>query len=69
VSLLGLSRHVSTASIYMRPPRMDTAQQTLVRQRFNHRDFLFELKHDGFRYSFSSAKDIFCSLGVIGLQL
>jgi bifunctional non-homologous end joining protein LigD len=28
---------------------MDTAQLTLVRQPFDHRDFLFELKHDGFR--------------------
>jgi ATP dependent DNA ligase domain len=35
--------------IYMRPPRMDTAQLTLVRQPFNDPDFLFELKHDGFR--------------------
>jgi bifunctional non-homologous end joining protein LigD len=35
--------------IYMRPPRMDTAQLTLVRQPFDHPDFLFELKHDGFR--------------------
>jgi bifunctional non-homologous end joining protein LigD len=33
----------------MRPPRMDTAQLTLVRQPFDHPDFLFELKHDGFR--------------------
>jgi bifunctional non-homologous end joining protein LigD len=35
--------------IYMRPPRMETAQLTLVRQPFDHPDFLFELKHDGFR--------------------
>jgi len=35
--------------IYMRPPRMDTAQLTLVRQPFDDPDFLFELKHDGFR--------------------
>jgi bifunctional non-homologous end joining protein LigD len=35
--------------IYMRPPRMDTAQLSLVRQPFDHPDFLFELKHDGFR--------------------
>jgi len=28
---------------------MDTAQLTLVRQPFDHPDFLFELKHDGFR--------------------
>jgi len=35
--------------IYMRPPRMGTAQLTLVRQAFDHHDFLFELKHDGFR--------------------
>jgi bifunctional non-homologous end joining protein LigD len=35
--------------IYMRPPQMDTAQLTLVRQPFDHPDFLFELKHDGFR--------------------
>jgi bifunctional non-homologous end joining protein LigD len=27
----------------------DTAQLTLVRQPFNDPDFLFELKHDGFR--------------------
>jgi len=33
----------------MRPPRMDTAQLALVRQPFDHPDFLFELKHDGFR--------------------
>lgn len=33
----------------MRPPRMDTAQLSLVRQPFDHPDFLFELKHDGFR--------------------
>jgi bifunctional non-homologous end joining protein LigD len=33
----------------MRPPRIDTAQLTLVRQPFDHPDFLFELKHDGFR--------------------
>ena len=33
----------------MRPPRMETAQLTLVRQPFDHPDFLFELKHDGFR--------------------
>src|SRR4030081_1776341 len=33
----------------MRPPRMDTAQLTLVRQPFDDPDFLFELKHDGFR--------------------
>jgi hypothetical protein len=26
---------------------MDTAQLTLVRQPFDHRDFPFELKHDG----------------------
>jgi bifunctional non-homologous end joining protein LigD len=28
---------------------MDTAQLTLVRQPFDHPNFLFELKHDGFR--------------------
>lgn len=28
---------------------MDTANLTLVRQPFDHPDFLFELKHDGFR--------------------
>ena len=28
---------------------MDTAQLSLVRQPFDHPDFLFELKHDGFR--------------------
>ena len=28
---------------------MNTAQLTLVRQPFDHPDFLFELKHDGFR--------------------
>jgi bifunctional non-homologous end joining protein LigD len=33
----------------MRPPPMNTAQLTLVRQPFDHPDFLFELKHDGFR--------------------
>ena len=35
--------------IDMRPPRMDTAQLSLVREPFDHPDFLFELKHDGFR--------------------
>jgi bifunctional non-homologous end joining protein LigD len=30
-------------------PRMDTAQLTLVRGPFDHPDYLFELKHDGFR--------------------
>jgi bifunctional non-homologous end joining protein LigD len=33
----------------MRLPRMDPAKLTLVRQPFDHPDFLFELKHDGFR--------------------
>jgi hypothetical protein len=33
----------------MRPPRFDTAQLSLVRAPFDHPDFLFELKHDGFR--------------------
>lgn len=33
----------------MRLPRMDTAQLALVGQPFNDPDFLFELKHDGFR--------------------
>jgi ATP-dependent DNA ligase len=35
--------------IDMRPPPMNTAKLTLVRQPFDHPDFLFELKHDGFR--------------------
>jgi ATP-dependent DNA ligase len=30
-------------------PCFDTARLTLVRQPFDHPDFLFELKHDGFR--------------------
>jgi hypothetical protein len=30
-------------------PRMDTAQLTLFRIPFNHPDFIFELKVDGFR--------------------
>lgn len=30
-------------------PQMDPAKLTLVRQPFDHPDFLFELKHDGFR--------------------
>jgi ATP-dependent DNA ligase len=34
---------------YMRPPRIDPAKLTLVRQPFDDPDFLFELKHDGFR--------------------
>jgi hypothetical protein len=38
------SRH-----IYVRTPRMDTAQLSLLRQPFGHPDLLFELKHDGFR--------------------
>jgi ATP-dependent DNA ligase len=33
----------------MRAPQMETAQLTLVRQPFDHPDFLFEQKHDGFR--------------------
>jgi bifunctional non-homologous end joining protein LigD len=33
----------------MRPPRFDTAQLSLVRTPFDQPDFLFELKHDGFR--------------------
>ena len=33
----------------MRPPKMDTAQLSLVRTPFDDPDFLFELKHDGFR--------------------
>jgi ATP-dependent DNA ligase len=33
----------------MRPPRFDTAQLSLVRAPFDHPDFVFELKHDGFR--------------------
>jgi bifunctional non-homologous end joining protein LigD len=33
----------------MRPPRFDTAQLSLLREPFDHPDFLFELKHDGFR--------------------
>jgi hypothetical protein len=32
--------------IYMRPPRMDAAQLTLVREHSDHPDFLFELKND-----------------------
>jgi ATP-dependent DNA ligase len=30
-------------------PRIDAAKLTLVRQPFDHPDFLFELKYDGFR--------------------
>ena len=30
-------------------PRFDTAQLTLFRTPFNDPDFIFELKHDGFR--------------------
>ena len=33
----------------MRLPPMDAAKLTLVQQPFDHPDFLFELKHDGFR--------------------
>ena len=33
----------------MRPPRMDTAQLSLVRQPSDDPNFLFELKQDGFR--------------------
>jgi ATP-dependent DNA ligase len=32
-----------------RPPRFDTAQLSLVRTPFDDPDFLFEVKHDGFR--------------------
>jgi ATP-dependent DNA ligase len=35
--------------IYMRLPRFDTAQLTLLRTPFNDPDFIFELKVDGFR--------------------
>jgi bifunctional non-homologous end joining protein LigD len=35
--------------IVMRPPRFDTAQLSLVRTPFDDPNFLFELKHDGFR--------------------
>jgi len=35
--------------IYMRLPRMDPARLTLIREPFDHPEFLFELKHDGFR--------------------
>jgi bifunctional non-homologous end joining protein LigD len=34
---------------YMRLPRMDTAQLSLLRTPFNDPDFIFELKVDGFR--------------------
>jgi bifunctional non-homologous end joining protein LigD len=33
----------------MCPPRFDTAQLSLVRTPFDDDNFLFELKHDGFR--------------------
>ena len=33
----------------MRPPRFDAAQLSLVRTPFDDPDFIFELKHDGFR--------------------
>jgi len=33
----------------MRAPEMNAAQLTLVRQPFDDPNFLFELKHDGFR--------------------
>jgi ATP-dependent DNA ligase len=33
----------------VRPPRIDAARLTLVRLPFDDPDFLFELKHDGFR--------------------
>jgi bifunctional non-homologous end joining protein LigD len=33
----------------MRLPRMDAAKLTLVREPFDHQEYLFELKHDGFR--------------------
>jgi len=35
--------------IYMRRPRFDTAQLSVVRTPFDDDNFLFELKHDGFR--------------------
>jgi ATP-dependent DNA ligase len=51
--VLRLSFVYSTAfrqqPINMRPPRMNTAQLGLVRTPFDDPDFLFELKHDGFR--------------------
>jgi bifunctional non-homologous end joining protein LigD len=55
VGKLGLSilRFIPVAlrvhHIYMRPPRFDTAQLSLVRTPFDDDNFLFELKHDGFR--------------------
>jgi bifunctional non-homologous end joining protein LigD len=33
----------------MRLPQMDPAKLTLVQEPFDHPDFVFELKHDGFR--------------------
>jgi len=51
--VLRLSFVYSTAfrqhPINMRPPRMNTAELSLVRTPFDDPDFLFELKHDGFR--------------------
>jgi hypothetical protein len=41
--------HSKRILIYMRPPSFDTAQLSLVRTPFDDPDFLFELKHDGFR--------------------
>jgi hypothetical protein len=35
--------------IYARPPSIDTAQLTFVRQLFDDPNFVFALKHDGFR--------------------
>jgi hypothetical protein len=46
-------------------PRVDTAQLTLVRQPFEDRDFLFELKHDGFG-TLAYISDGQCELILVG---
>ena len=45
----------------MRLPRFDTAQLTLFRTLFNDPDFIFELKHYGFR-GLAYVDDGFCEL-------
>jgi hypothetical protein len=45
----------------MRPPPFDTAQLSLVRTPFDDPDFLFELKHDGFR-ALAHIWDVNCEL-------
>ena len=49
---------------------METAQLTLVRQPFDHPDFLFELKHDGFRaLAYNKRNPRITVVGKVGLNV